>query len=36
MEIKRERYRKQQVENIHNGFIRVVIGIRRCGNACSP
>ena len=36
MEIKRERYRKQLVKSLHNGFIKVVTGIRRCGKAYSP
>ncbi len=33
MEIKRERYLKALVERMHNGMIKVVTGIRRCGKS---
>lgn len=33
MEIKRDRYLKQLIESRHNGFIKVVTGIRRCGKS---
>ena len=33
MEIKRERYLKALVERMHNGMIKVVSGIRRCGKS---
>ncbi|WP_318709937.1 ATP-binding protein [Candidatus Acetatifactor stercoripullorum] len=33
MEIKRERYLKALVERMHNGLIKVVTGIRRCGKS---
>ena len=33
MEIKRDRYLKQQIESRKNGFIKVVTGIRRCGKS---
>ena len=33
MEIKRDRYLQQLIESRHNGFIKVVTGIRRCGKS---
>ncbi|MDE6700494.1 MAG: ATP-binding protein [Acetatifactor sp.] len=33
MEIKRERYLKALIERMHNGMIKVVTGIRRCGKS---
>lgn len=33
MEIKRDRYLQQLIENRQNGFIKVVTGIRRCGKS---
>lgn len=33
MEIKRERYLKALIERMHNGMIKVITGIRRCGKS---
>lgn len=33
MEIKRDRYLQQLIESRHNGFIKMVTGIRRCGKS---
>ncbi len=33
MEIKRDRYLQQLIESRHNGFIKVITGIRRCGKS---
>lgn len=33
MEIKRDRYLNQLIESRHNGFIKVITGIRRCGKS---
>ncbi len=33
MEIKRDRYLKQLIESRHNGFVKVITGIRRCGKS---
>ena len=33
MEIKRERYLRELVERMHNGMIKVITGIRRCGKS---
>lgn len=33
MEIKRDRYLRQLIESRHNGFIKVITGIRRCGKS---
>lgn len=33
MEIKRDRYLKALIERMHNGMIKVVTGIRRCGKS---
>jgi len=33
MEIKRDRYLQQLIDSRHNGFIKVVTGIRRCGKS---
>jgi len=32
MNIKRDKYLKDLVNRMHNGMIKVVTGIRRCGN----
>ena len=31
MQFKREKYLKQLIERMHNGEIKVITGIRRCG-----
>ena len=33
MEIKRDRYLRQLIDSLNNGFIKVVTGIRRCGKS---
>ena len=33
MEIKRDRYLRQLIDSRHNGFIKVVTGMRRCGKS---
>ena len=33
MQFKREKYLKQLIERMHNGEIKVITGIRRCGKS---
>ncbi len=35
MEIKRDIYLNKLISKKHNGFIKVVTGIQRCGKSCS-
>ena len=35
MEIKRDHYLKQIITHKHNGLIKIINGIRRCGNQIS-
>lgn len=36
MEIKRDFHLKRLIDSKHNGMIKVVTGIRRCGKSYSP
>lgn len=34
MEIKRDHYLNQLISRKHNGLIKIISGIRRCGKSC--